>query len=79
MGANEAGGGPDVIPLRQAGVPVVSLTQDGSDYFDLHHTADDTFDKIDLDNIQQNIAAYAVFTWMAANLDVDFRPDAEQP
>ncbi|GAK32149.1 carboxypeptidase Q [alpha proteobacterium Q-1] len=79
MGANEAGGGPDVIPLRQAGVPVVSLTQDGSDYFDLHHTADDTFDKIELDNIQQNIAAYAVFTWMAANLDVDFRPDAEQP
>lgn len=73
-GNNEATGGPDVIPLRMAGVPVASLTQDGSDYFHLHHTADDTFDKINPDDIQQNVAAYAVFTWLAANMDVDFRP-----
>lgn len=75
-GNNEAGGGPDVIPLRMAGVPVASLTQDGRDYFDLHHTADDTFDKIELGNIQQNVAAYAVFSWLAANMDTDFRPNA---
>lgn len=76
-GHNEAGGGPDVIPLRMAGVPVVSLTQDGNDYFDLHHTANDTFDKINLKNIQQNVAAYAVFAWLAANMDVDFRPQTD--
>lgn len=73
-GNNEAGGGPDVTPLRAAGVPVATLAQDGRDYFDLHHTADDTFDKIDLADVQQNVAAWAVFTWLAASLDVDFRP-----
>lgn len=78
-GANDSGGGPDVIPLRMAGVPVAALYQDGTDYFDLHHTANDTFDKIDLADIQQNIAAYAVFAWLTANLDVEFRPQADAP
>ncbi|MEM8800046.1 MAG: M20/M25/M40 family metallo-hydrolase, partial [Pseudomonadota bacterium] len=45
-GDNAARGGPDLIPLRFLGMPVVSLNQDGRDYFDLHHTPDDTFDKI---------------------------------
>lgn len=66
-GSNDAGGGPDVTPLRARGVPVVTLRQDGWDYFDLHHTADDTFDKIDPDDLAQNVAVYAAFTWMAAN------------
>ncbi len=75
-GNNEAGGGPDLSPLARAGMPVVTLAQDGSDYFDLHHTADDTFDKVSLDAVQQNVAAYAVFLYLAAMLDVDFRPAA---
>src|ERR1700689_5035555 len=41
------GGGDDIRELQKAGVPVVSLRQDGLDYFDTHHTADDTLDKID--------------------------------
>ena len=41
------GGGDDIRKLQKAGVPVVSLRQDGLDYFDTHHTADDTLDKID--------------------------------
>jgi Zn-dependent M28 family amino/carboxypeptidase len=72
-GANEASGGPDMTPLRQAGVPVVTLKQDGWDYFDLHHTADDTLDKIDPEDVAQNIAAYAAFAWMAANAPEGFR------
>lgn len=77
FGNNEAGGGPDVIPLRQAGVPVVTLRQDGTDYFDLHHTPDDTFDKIDPELVRQNVAAWATLLWLAANLETDLR--AEQP
>ncbi len=73
-GANEAHGGPDVSPLARAGMPVVELAQDGSAYFDLHHTADDTFDKVAPDAVQQNVAAWAVFLWLAAEMDVDFRP-----
>lgn len=75
LGGNEAGGGPDVTPLRARGVPVVTLRQNGWDYFDLHHTADDTFDKIDPDDLAQNVAVYAAFTWMAANTEGGFRTD----
>jgi carboxypeptidase Q len=72
-GSNSCEGGPDITPFRQAGMPVVELQQDGRDYFDLHHTFDDTFDKIKKPELDQNVAAYAIFTWLAANLDVDFR------
>ena len=40
---------------------------------DSHHTADDTLDKIDPSDMAQNVAAYAAFTWIVANLDDDFR------
>ena len=72
-GDNKAYGGPDLQPLRKQGVPVVTLKQNGWDYFDLHHTADDTFDKIRPADIAQNVAAYSVFTWMTANTDQSFR------
>lgn len=70
---NEGRGGPDVGMLISAGVPLTSLSQDGSDYFDLHHTGDDTFDKIDLADIQQNVAAYAAFAYLMAQVDVNWR------
>lgn len=72
-GHNEASGGPDLVPLRGAGVPVTNLAQNGWDYFDLHHTPNDTFDKIDPKDIKQNVAAYAAFAWMAANMPGSFR------
>jgi Zn-dependent M28 family amino/carboxypeptidase len=70
---NQAGGGPDVGQLRAKGMPVIDLRQDGTDYFDLHHTADDTFDKIDLDAMRQNTAAWAIFTYIAAEWPGSFR------
>ncbi|MEE9347009.1 MAG: M20/M25/M40 family metallo-hydrolase, partial [Robiginitomaculum sp.] len=54
-----SGGGPDIFPLNELGVPSVRLQQYGMDYFDLHHTPDDTFDKINADDVAQNVAAYA--------------------
>ncbi len=59
-------GGPDVGQLGLIGMPVMDLMQDGSDYFDLHHTADDTLDKVDPANLRQNLAAWAVFAYIAA-------------
>jgi len=75
-GNNEAYGGPDMQYLREAGVPVVGLLQDGSDYFDLHHTADDTLDKIAPEALDQNVAAYAVFLYLAAETQATFRQDS---
>nr|WP_300552150.1 M20/M25/M40 family metallo-hydrolase [Maricaulis sp.] len=76
-GSNVPGGGPDIIPLAMAGVPTVRLQQNGRDYFDLHHTPDDTLDKIDPEALAQNVAAYAAFTYLAAEMDVEFRRDME--
>lgn len=65
---NTARGGPDLIPLRNAtSAPIFALHQDGTDYFDYHHTADDTLDKVDANKLKQNTAAYAVFALMAAD------------
>jgi hypothetical protein len=67
------GGGDDISELQKAGVPVASLRQDGLDYFDTHHTADDTLDKIDPKQLDQAVAVWSAFTYLAAASDVDFR------
>ncbi len=77
-GSEVPGGGPDIIPMAMQGVPTVRLNQDGMDYFDLHHTPDDTLDKIDPDALAQNVAAYAALVYLAANMDVEFRTSAEE-
>ncbi len=69
-------GGPDIGPMFNEGVPAMRLQQDGTDYFDYHHTPDDTFDKIDPDEMAQNTGAFAVMAWLSANADTDFRVDA---
>lgn len=78
-GDNDAGGGPDVYPLRLAGVPVAGLQQVGLDYFDYHHTPDDTLDKIDPAEMRQNVAAYAAFAWLAADAKDSLRRDDPIP
>ncbi|MGS0673571.1 M28 family metallopeptidase [Shewanella sp. 125m-1] len=74
MGSNTASGGPDVSMLPSKGVPVASLRQDGSDYFDYHHTPNDTLDKIDPAALQQNVAAYAQFAYLMAQSTIELRP-----
>ena len=73
-GAN-TNGGPDITPLFNAGVPAMRLQQDGTDYFDYHHTPDDTLDKLDPEAIRRNVEGFAVVSWLAANADTDFRAD----
>ncbi|MCL2913365.1 M28 family peptidase [Shewanella corallii] len=73
-GNNEANGGPDVSMLPDYGVPVATLRQDGRDYFDYHHTPNDTLDKIDPAALAQNVAAYAQFAWLMAQSEVELRP-----
>jgi hypothetical protein len=76
-GGNSSGGGPDMIPLAAMGVPMARLDQDGMDYFEFHHTPNDTFDKIVPEEMAQNVAAWAMFTWLVADSDVDFRARPE--
>ena len=69
----ELEGGVDVGPMGPLGVPFFGLAQDGTRYFDLHHTANDTLDKIDPAQLDQNVAAWAALVWLIADSDVDFR------
>ena len=66
-------GGADTEGLQQAGVPVLSLRQDGTRYFDLHHSEDDTLDKVVPAELNQNVAAWAAVLYMIADSDIDFR------
>lgn len=72
-GNNETGGGPDISMLPNHGVPVAALKQDGTYYFDYHHTANDTLDKIDIKAITQNQTAYVIFANFMANTLIDPR------
>jgi carboxypeptidase Q len=71
-GNNMAFGGADISAIRNLGVPVITLRQDGTDYFDLHHTPDDTLDKVDPEALRQNVAAWAAAIYMASEMDGDF-------
>jgi len=75
--ADKGGPGPDVGPLAAKGGAWAWLAQDGSDYFHLHHTADDTLDKIDPAALAQNVAAYTVFAYLAAEADSSFGSEAK--
>ena len=82
--SGEGGAGPDISPFAAKGMAWAWLAQDGTDYFNLHHNADDTLDKIDPAALAQNVAAYAVFAWLAAEAEGDFgsalkAPDVERP
>jgi Zn-dependent M28 family amino/carboxypeptidase len=72
-GENGSHGESDIGPMAGLHVPVVTLQLDGRDYFDFHHTPDDTFDKIEAERISQSAAVYAVFTYLAAELGGDYR------
>jgi carboxypeptidase Q len=68
QGDNDAGGGADLTPMVPARVPVISLSQDASAYFDYHHTANDTLDKIDPKDLDQNVAAWAAVAYAIAEM-----------
>ena len=53
-------------------LPAVSMRQDASKYFDIHHTANDTLDKIDPLELKQNVAAWTAMVWLAVQAGVDF-------
>lgn len=70
--AAKGGPGADTSGMAALGVAWAWLGQDGSDYFDHHHTANDTLDKVDAEDLDQQVAAYAVLAYLAAEADGDF-------
>ncbi|MDA0311324.1 MAG: M28 family metallopeptidase [Gemmatimonadetes bacterium] len=62
------GGGADIGPLMQTGVPGMGLNVDGTRYFWYHHTDADTIDKLDPDEVALCVATFAVFAYVVADM-----------
>jgi len=61
--------GADIEPLEKAGVPSFSPIQDSRFYFNYHHTAADTLDKIVPKELAENSAVVAVAAYALANME----------
>ncbi len=72
--SNTAGGGADIGPLRDRGVPVFDLQHDATRYFEIHHTEADTIDRVDPKALAFNVAAYATVIWQLADRETRFAP-----
>lgn len=62
------GGGADIGPMMELGVPGAGLEVDGARYFWFHHTDADTVDKLDPADMQKCVAALAVLAYVVADL-----------
>ena len=67
QGPGAGHGGTDVEPTLALGVAGVDLDQSGLRYFDYHHTPEDTLDRIDPEQLRQNVAAWTVMLAVTAD------------
>jgi hypothetical protein len=74
QGSTTEASGSDIGPMSASGVPTLQLRQDATRYFDIHHTPDDTLDKVDVEQMRQNVAAWTAMIAIAANAPVEFGP-----
>jgi len=75
----KAGGGADIGAIIAAqNTGIIDLQQDGTKYFDLHHTPDDTLDKIDKRELRQNVAAWVATLALVANYEGELKPGTKQ-
>lgn len=65
------GGGVDIDPMMDIGVPGMSLSTNGN-YFDYHHSYSDMADKVDPYYLNQNIAAIALAIYIYSDLETNF-------
>jgi hypothetical protein len=59
--------GEDIGGLTEKGVPSFAPVQDSRTYFNYHHTAADTFDKVDPRHLDENSAVMAVLAYALAD------------
>jgi Zn-dependent M28 family amino/carboxypeptidase len=60
--------GADIATMSDAGVPAFGVMQDGRTYFNYHHTAADTLDKVVPAELRENAAAMAVLAYALTNM-----------
>ncbi len=61
---NQKGGGADIGPLESFGVPLFGFLPDSQRYFDYHHTATDTIDKVSKRELELGAASIAALVYL---------------
>jgi carboxypeptidase Q len=64
----KGGGGADIGPIMERGVPGMGLSVDGARYFWFHHSDADTIDKLDPRDMGLSVATLAVMAYVIADL-----------
>ena len=72
-GGNDARGGADLEGLAKLGMAILEPGLDGTNYFDVHHTANDTLSQVDPAALRQSVAAYGVSVWLGAQYAGDWK------
>jgi hypothetical protein len=60
----KGGSGVDIRDLKPLGIPLIALVTDSQRYFDYQHAASDTFDKVNVRELELGAAAMAAMVWM---------------
>ncbi len=61
---NQEGGGADIGPLTSQGVPLIGFLPDSQRYFSVHHTSEDTIDKVDKRELELGSASMAALIYL---------------
>ncbi|GGA06178.1 peptidase M28 [Blastomonas marina] len=69
-----ASGGADINIARDQETAIIDLQQDGTRYFDIHHTPNDTLDRIDRAQLRQNVAVWTQVVGILANEQGPIKP-----
>lgn len=64
------GGGVDIGPLKEFGVPLSGYRSDWQRYFDMHHCANDTFENVNFREMQLGSAAMASLIYLIDQFDL---------
>ena len=66
----KGGGGVDIGPLGQFGTPLCSFIPDMQRYFDFHHSGFDTFEQVNIRELQMGSAAIASLIYLIDKFDL---------
>lgn len=67
---SEGGGGVDIGPLQKFNIPLASVVPDPQRYFDYHHSANDTFEQVNIRELQLGSAAMAALIFLVDKYDL---------
>ncbi len=59
--------GEDVLALKPTGTPLFGMLVDTEHYFDVHHSAADTLDKVDSEQLKKTVTALATMAFVVAD------------